>query len=269
MRPPLFDAHCHLQDARIGAGLEGMLGRARVAGVQGFAVCGCRPSDWPRVLELAQAHSDVLPFLGLHPWYVAEAPSDWLEQLRGLAQRHAIGIGECGLDFALEVYDGAQQLEVLRAHLRLARELGRPLSLHCRKAWEGLALLVQEEGLPAPGGLVHAFSGSPEVARRLQRLGLHLSFGCGLAQASHRRAARGLQAVAPDRLLFETDSPDLAPRHLPGYGQGRLNEPANLRLVLEAAAALRGEDPYALAEQVWANGQRMFAGLSAAAPTGR
>lgn len=261
MTAPAFDTHCHLQDPRFGEGLGAVLDRAAAAGVQRYLCCGTRESDWGAVAALAQRESGVVPAFGLHPWFVAEALPGWEERLEALLVAHpGAALGECGLDFALESFEPERQVAALRAQLRLAKRLNRPLSLHCRKAWEALATLIRQEGLPAAGGAVHAFSGSAEVAREFQALGLHLGFGCSIGNPANRRAPKALRAVAPERLLLETDSPDIPPRNLPEWQEGALNEPANLRWVLAWAAEIRGEAAADLAVLVNRNAQGLFGG---------
>lgn len=238
--------------------LSAVIQGALEVGVTHFVCCGTRPMDWDAVLGLSQSRPVILPMLGLHPWYVHEAPSDWLEQLSTQAQARDIGIGECGLDFAIEQPDRALQESVFRAHVRLACALNLPLSIHCRRAWERLIAITREEGLPPVGAVVHAFSGSAEVARDLQALGYCLAFGCSLTNPENHRAAKAVAAVAADRLFFETDAPDIPPY---GSAKGTLNEPVNIRLVLEAAARVRNTQPSALAACVYQNSQRVFGGL--------
>lgn len=256
-----FDTHCHLQDVRLASTLEAVLARARQRGVTHMVCCGTREADWPAVLEVARQHEGVLPMLGLHPWYAHEAEPGWLERLSDLLSRERAGLGECGLDFALEAPARELQEAAFRDQLRLARELNRPLSIHCRRAWVRLSALAQEEGLPACGAVVHAFSGSAEVARDLLRVGFHLSFSCSLTNPANLRGAKAAAAVAEERLLFETDAPDLPPRHGPGFEGSTLNEPANIGLVAEAAARLRGVELEDLAAQAHANATRVFGGL--------
>jgi len=191
-----FDSHCHLQDPRFAGRIAEVLARARAAGVTHMVCCATREADWDRVLELARDHAGVLPMLGLHPWFVAEAAPGWPGRLRTLAQAPRIGIGECGLDFSPGRPGRAGQEAAFEAQVRLAIDLDRPLSIHCVRAWGRLLDLLRRTGIPAAGAALHAFSGSAEVAAELQALGLYLS--CPGAKPP---------AALPTRLLYETDAP--------------------------------------------------------------
>ncbi|HWQ08358.1 MAG TPA: TatD family hydrolase [Holophaga sp.] len=258
MDPVYFDTHTHLQDTRYGAEVDAVIDRALAAGVAHMVACGTEERDWPAVLDLAERRRCVVPLLGLHPWFVGRAEPGWFKALEDRLRGCSAGIGECGLDFAIEDVDRTAQVAAFRAQLGLAREAGRPVSIHCRHAWEALETIVRDVRLPAPGAVVHAYSGSGEEALRLQRLGLHISFSCALANPANKRVAKAVLAVDEDHLLFETDSPDIPPRHLPEYREGRLNEPANIRLVAEAAARLRVQDQGVLAERARRNALRVF-----------
>jgi len=116
-------------------------------------------------------------------------------------------------------------------------------------------------GLPNAGAVIHSYSGSAEVARQLQELGFCLSFSCSLANPENRRAAKAVLAVADEALLFETDAPDIPPRGVPGFDGSLLNEPANIHLVAEAAARLRGVPLDILTARVHDNALRVFEGI--------
>jgi len=229
MTEATFDTHCHLQDPRFDGRVPEVLARARAAGVTHMVCCATREADWDRVLELARDHAEVLPMLGLHPWFVAAAEG-WLGRLRTLAQAPRIGIGECGLDFSPGRPDHADQEAAFEAQVRLAIELDRPLSIHCVRAWGRLLDLLRRTGIPATGAALHAFSGSAEVAFQLQALGLYLSRGPGGAKPP---------AALPTRLLYETDAP----------GRGN-REPAQLAQAAGPEAA-----------QVQENARRLFRSL--------
>ena len=259
--PVYFDTHSHLQDERFGTELDAVIDRGLAAGVTHMVSCGTEESDWGAVLALAKRRPTVIPLLGLHPWFIEKANPHWLETLERQLEEQPIGLGECGLDFALESCDRERQESVFAAQLRLARELNRPVSIHCRRAWERLEALVREIGVPVAGAVIHSFSGSAEMVLRLQRLDLFISFSCSLANPANKRVAKAIAAVSLDHLLFETDAPDIPPRHLPDFREGVLNEPANITLVVQAAARLRGQDGEVLAAYAYGNAKRVFGGL--------
>lgn len=247
---PLFDTHCHLQDPGHGEQLPRLLYEARCLGVSRFLCCGTREGDWAEVLRLAGREAGVMPALGLHPWFVREAEPDWVDRLETLLLAHpGSALGECGLDFATEGARGVHgpdrplQREAFRAQWQLALRLNRPLSIHCREAWEPLLGMAREFGLPAAGAVIHAFSGSVETAKALQQLGFCLGFGASLTQPGHLKAAKALVSMEADHVVLETDA-SVPPTALIG--------------VLEAASRLRGVAPSVLADQVWHNSLRVF-----------
>lgn len=236
--PPLFDAHCHLPEAGAPAEPSPEEDHPKV-------VCGTCEADWPAVLAHVASHDRILPMLGLHPWFVSEAAPGWGVRLEALLRAHPAGVGECGLDFARRDADRAGQAASLRVQLRLARELGRPVAMHVVKAWGSLLDILREEGVPPAGALVHAFSGSPEMARQLQAMGIFLSFSGDLLKPERQGLREAFQAAAADRLLLESDGA------------------ADLARVFQAAASLRGISVTDLERLAWDNASRCFRELMA------
>lgn len=235
----LVDAHCHLQDGHLRYGLDQAMDRARRAGV-GLLFCnGTAEDDWDYVLSLPVRHSEVLPWLGLHPWFVDEARPGWQERLERLLGDGVCGLGEIGLDRAVEGADVDRQEEAFVAQLRLASKHRLPVSIHCRKAWERLVALLRAEGGLRYGGIVHSYAGSAEMVPVLEALGCSISFSCSLTRPNNKRARRACRYVSMDRLLVETDSPAIAPE---GVERDR-NEPENLVLVVRALAQLLNLSP--------------------------
>jgi TatD DNase family protein len=270
----LFDSHCHLQDKRIAPRLLSALAHARDAGVERMLCCGNSAQDWDAVARLAQEHAGVIPAFGLHPWYAQGRSTDWIDSLREFLGRHpGAAIGEIGLDHALDRSTFAAQEEVLAAQFRLARELDRPVSVHCRRAWDRIIAIARHTGLPGRGGALHAYSGSPELVMELEALGFSVSFAGSLTYDRNKRGVRSCAAVSAERLLIETDAPDLTPVGAPGNprrdrrtisGETRdragINEPANLPLVVQAAARARGVGEEEVAELTWRNAAEVFLG---------
>ena len=255
----LFDAHCHLQDEKLAGDLAGVMARAAAAGVAGAMCCGSSESDWPATLAVAEKFPGVQLSLGLHPWYVGERQPGWLDRLSALLVAHPhAGVGEIGLDHALEDADLAVQEQVLLDQFALSISLKRPASLHCRRAFGRLLELLPQFGKHPVGFVVHSFSGAAELVAPLEKLGAYFSFSGSITRSGNKRGHAALRAVPADRLLLETDAPDLMPVIAGRVPEGA-NEPANLVHILRAAAELRGTTEDALAALTWTNAQRLFA----------
>lgn len=243
----LFDAHCHLQDPTLSRDLPGVLKRAESAGVCRLACCATRQEEWATVLGIARDHPAVFPMLGIHPWHATTKLNEQIPELEKVLRRTpAAGIGETGLDFRRQFSNRAAQEAGLIAHLGLARCLDRPIAVHCVHAWGRMMELLRED--PAPRILLHAYGGSVELIDELVGLNAWFSFGAAVMNPGAKRIRAAVVAVPRERLLLETDSPDMPP---PGHPPP--NEPARLPAVLECIAALREEEPDVLAKALWRN----------------
>jgi TatD DNase family protein len=265
---PFIDIHLHLQDPVFNDKLDTTVQQALELGIAGLVVNGSKESDWERVLDLAERFPRVIPCLGLHPWYVAGRSENWLSRLETLLRTIRAGIGEIGLDQWIEPREEKAQEEVFRLQLDLARRLQRPVMIHCLKAWGWMMDVFQSED-PLPAGmLLHAYGGALEFIDPLTKLGAYFSFGGNVLEEKRTRMRAALQAVPLDRLLVESDAPDLLPPepfrpHAFLDGQGKLrNHPANLPTFFRAMAELRGEEPVALSRIVWDNSLRFLRGLT-------
>lgn len=260
----LFDSHCHLQDQRLAAHLPAVLERAHAAGVGGMLCCGSEESDWAGVAALAERDPAIRPAYGLHPWYVASRSPDWLARLQDRLGDPRAVMGEIGLDRALDPGTFAEQEAVFLAQIRLAAERRRPVSAHCRRAWGRLMELLDAHGWPPDGIVLHSYSGGRDLVPALVRRGAFFSFSGAVTHDNNRRGREAAAAVPADRLLVETDAPDI-PAALPadvpvlrGEDGRPLSEPAHLLQVAAAVAALRGVSPAEVAAQTSRNARQLF-----------
>lgn len=282
----LYDAHNHLQDARLGSDRPRLLSEARAAGVSRMMVNGSTEADWPAVAALAREHPDlILPAFGWHPWYLHERSAGWETRLAAfLEATPGASVGEIGLDrwilegppaaraavaAGLDGLDApplAEQEAVFGAQLRLASELNRPASLHGLQAWGRVFELLRAGPRPARGLLLHSYGGPAEMVAPLAKLGAYFGFPGYFLHARKARQRAAFRGVPLDRLLVETDAPDqLLPealnRHpLRGPDGRALNHPANLPAVYEGLAALREVPVAELAARVEENFHRLFGG---------
>ena len=228
----LIDSHCHLDFPELATDEEGVLARARAAGVAAMLTIGTRLD------QFAERHDNVWCSVGVHPHEAKDegqsAPDRLIE-----AARHpkVVGIGETGLDFHYDHSPRDEQAESFRAHIAASRETGLPLIVHTRNAdAETGDILEDEYGKGAFPGLIHCFSSGPEVARRSLALGLYISIS-GIVTFKAAEELRGIVRDIPlDRLLVETDAPYLAP--VPR--RGKTNEPAFVAHTAAKVAELKG-----------------------------
>jgi TatD DNase family protein len=261
----MIDAHCHLDLDDFANDREEVLQRARKSGITGFLVAGVGPQGWPAQMALSQIHSDIRITLGVHPWTSAAATDDqqktMLDELvdtlnHSKSRSHMVGIGELGLDRSRRIPKDSleRQEKAFGFQLNLAIERNLPIVLHVVGAHGRALEILETHGVPSKGGMVHSFSGSPEVAKRYLGLGLHLSFAGAITRSEAKRLHLVAAEIPGDRLLVETDCPDQTP-HPPGQGR---NEPANLHRVVEALAAIRNESIESVAQVTEDNARRLF-----------
>ena len=231
----LVDSHCHIDFPELAADIDGVLARMAANGVTHALCVSVNLEDFPRVLALARAHPNVFASAGVHPDHTGPEPSEAELRAAG-SEARVVAIGETGLDYYRASGDLEWQRERFRRHIRVARALGKPLIIHCRQAAEDLLRIMEEEGAAAAGGVMHCFTESWAVAERALALNFLISFS-GIVTFRNAEALREVALRVPlDRMLVETDSPYLAP--VPH--RGKTNEPAYVRHVAEAIAALRG-----------------------------
>jgi TatD DNase family protein len=249
----LFDSHCHLGHPRLLSFLPRLLADAEAAGVAGFLVPGVHPDGWQAIADLSRSYPQVFPAFGVHPMHADLVTPAVLSELRRVSPL-AIAIGEIGLDYALATPPRDLQQRAFRAQLEIALQAGLPVLIHCRKAFGDLLAILKEEGIERIGGVMHAFSGSPETARDCVRLGLHVSLGGSVTYRNAVRPVAVAASVPLERLLLETDAPDMAPEP----HRGEVNLPAYLLTTSCRVAAIRGITLEELARATTANASRLF-----------
>ena len=248
----LVDTHCHLDCEPLGSRVTQILASARRAGVTGIVVPGVHPAGWGRMAELAREQAGVMNAYGIHPLYADLATDASLSRLHEIAGT-GVALGEIGLDPVYSV-PLEQQERAFRDQLRLAISLKLPVIVHCQRLFQRTLVILREEGAGRVGGIMHAFSGSPEMAREFIRLGFFISLSGTVTWRGAVRPVRLAREIPLESLVLETDAPDLTPQ---AY-RGQPNQPALLREVLVAVANIRGILVADVARAALANTQRIF-----------
>lgn len=232
----LIDSHCHLDlpefQERTAQVLEAM-NQHQV----GAALCiAVNLEDFPRVLALAESHSNLLASVGVHPEVTEGEDPDEATLVRLADHPRVVAIGETGLDYYWHKDRPEWQRQRFRRHIRAAKACGKPLVIHTREAAEDTLRILEEEDAGAVGGIMHCFSEDWAVGQRALDLGFYLSFS-GIVTFKNAATVKDVATRVPlDRFLVETDSPYLAPTPY----RGKVNQPAWVRYVAEEVARLKG-----------------------------
>lgn len=234
MNMELIDSHCHLDLEPLKSILPRIVREARTAGVTSFIIPGVHPDGWPGISELAAENPQIVPAYGIHPMHAHHVNDQVLDQLRKLAAQ-SVAIGEIGLD---PVYTVSMELQELafREQLRIAVSCGLPVLIHCRQAFQKVLKIMREEHADQVGGIMHAFSGSSEMAREFVLLGFAISISGTVTWANAVKPLRIARELPLEHLVLETDAPDMTPEPF----RGRFNRPAWLTETALRIAELRG-----------------------------
>ena len=272
------DSHAHLDFPDFNGELDAVVQRAEAAGVRLINTIATRLTGVEALLAIAERFPGVSVSVGIHPHYAKEAAEQFFQERSGTeaangvaaivaAANHEkiVAVGETGLDFHYNFSEQGQQEAVFRHHIQAAKVLDLPLIIHTREAEEATRRIIEEEGVPPRGGVLHCFTGSLEMGQWGIEQGLHLSFS-GVLTFKKADSLRQVARQMPlDRLLIETDAPYLAP--VPK--RGKRNEPAWVVRVAETLAQVHGVSIAQIAEATTANYRRLFrpAGFAAGGET--
>jgi TatD DNase family protein len=236
---------------------------AQAAAIEHFACCGTSEADWADVATLTARYPGLIPSFGLHPWFTHTRSPNWLPTLTTLLKTTpAAGVGEIGLDHAMDNLDIEDQLTVFTSQWALATRLNRPVSMHCRKAWNVLQTFLKTTPAPPRGFVIHSFSGSADMIPALAAKGAFFSISGSITNPNNRHGHAAAAAIPPDRLLIETDAPYIPP-YIPGTGRLKRTEPKHLERVLQTLATLRNVSANDLADLTWRNACRFFLNANA------
>lgn len=253
----LVDHHCHLDFPELVCDLDGVVARAKAAGVGVMVTISTHVKKIDTLLAIAARHPDIYCSVGTHPHHADHEMDITTDELVRIATFHdkIVAIGEAGLDYYYQKSTRENQAEGFRRHIAAARITGLPLEIHTRDADDDCqAILEDEHAKGAFPAILHCYTGGMKLAMRAIELGLYVSF-TGVVSFKKSEALRDIvRAVPLDRILVETDAPYLAPEPF----RGKRNEPAFVVHTAAAIAKARDMTPDEVAAATTANFFRLF-----------
>lgn len=249
----MIDTHCHLEMTQFDEDRTAVIERARSAGIECMITISSDLAGCEGAVALAEQYEFIYASAGMHPHDAKDLSDAAFQKIKELSRsKKVVAIGEMGLDYYYDHSPRDVQQKVFAQQLAFAQERNLPVIVHSRDAQEDTLRILKESGVRK--GVMHCFSGDPEMARQVIELGFHIS----LAGPVTFRNAASLKEVAKmvpdDLLLIETDAPYLAPMPL----RGKRNEPAFLVHTAQHVAELRGITLEDIDRMTTLNAKRLF-----------
>ncbi|MCX7988188.1 MAG: YchF/TatD family DNA exonuclease [Thermodesulfovibrio sp.] len=229
----MIDSHCHLEmfeDQQ-----EEIIRRAYDAGVTSIITISSDRESIDKVIRIAEKYPMVYASVGIHPHDAVQLDDKVLQDIFEKS-RHpkVIAIGEIGLDYHYNHSPRDLQINAFKKQLNLAKEIGLPVIVHSREAFDDTYKILRESQVKS--GVMHCFSGNLYQAKKFIELGFLISIS-GVVTFKNANKIKEVATSIPDEyIVIETDAPYLAPEPM----RGRKNEPAYISYIAEALAKLRG-----------------------------
>ncbi|MDR9374586.1 MAG: TatD family hydrolase [Schleiferiaceae bacterium] len=251
----MIDTHTHLYLPQFTDDRPEMLARARAEGVEAFYLPNIDKDSIPAVKELAQAEADCFPMMGLHPSHVKDDYQEHLaavfEELAGPQRYYAVG--EIGVDLYWDKTFREEQMRVFGIQIEKAKEMGLPIVIHCRDAFEEVFEVLETFADERLYGIFHCFSGNLDQAQ--QAIGLNLKLGIGgIVTFKNAGLDQVVQQLGLENLVLETDAPYLAPAPY----RGKRNESAYLSYIARRIADLHQRPLEEVVAITTANARQIF-----------
>lgn len=250
----LVDTHAHLQWASFNKDREQVISRARKVDVKYIVNIGFDLDGSREAIELAEKYEGFYATVGIHPHNASQLNENVLDKLRKLSENpKVVAIGETGLDYYRNLSPRETQKKAFEAQLFLAEELGLPVVIHDREAHaDTLEMLSKFKG--KINGIMHCFSGSREMAEQCIKSNFYISFAGPVTFPDSPKLQEIAKWIDLNKILFETDSPWLAPQPM----RGKRNEPSFLPFTAKKIAELKRISMDELAKATTENAKRIF-----------
>lgn len=251
----LFDSHAHYDDKAFEQDRDELLSSLLEHNVGYVVNVGASLRGARESMSLASRFSNVYAAAGIHPDEVGCMNDAVMEELRSMCRlEKTVAVGEIGLDYHWNVEEKEVQKKWFLEQLRLSKEVNLPINVHSRDAAQDTFDLIKAEHAGSTGGIIHCFSGSPEMAREYVRMGYLIGIGGVVTFKNGKTLKQVVKETPIEYLVTETDCPYLAPEPF----RGKRNDSSYLKYVVKTIAELK-ELPVETAEEIlFENAKKLY-----------
>lgn len=196
-----------------------------------------------------------LPMMGLHPCSVKETwDADLAVIKKHLFEKEYIAVGEIGMDLYWDKTTLGYQQKAFAQQIEWAKELGLPIVIHVRDAFDEAFEIVDELNDDRLTGVFHCFTGTVEQAEHIIAYrGFKLGLG-GVLTFKNSGVDKVVSDLDMSHFILETDSPYLAPTP----HRGKRNETSYITYVASKLAEVKGLKIEEVARITTENAKELF-----------
>lgn len=251
-----IDTHAHLTFPEFALDLQGVIKRAKEAGLEAVVNIALDDAALKRSTALAAEYPGyIFTAAGIHPQEAKDYREADYQLFKELAKEHRlVAIGETGLDYHYKLSPIETQQAVFRRFLQLCQEIDKPAVIHSRDAAHDTLTILREENKGKLKGVLHCFAGDMTLGRAALEMGLYISFTANITFPKANDLREAVKQVPLERIMIETDCPFLAPQEF----RGQRNEPAYVVKVAEQIAAVKGITTAEVALASTRNAKQLF-----------
>lgn len=249
-KPLIFDTHAHYEDSRFDEDRDILFESLHQNGVGGIITCGCDLESSNKALKMAEEHSFVYAAVGMHPGNM-EKPDDLDEIEKLFTHKKCVAVGEIGLDYYWTQDNKPEQKAVFEKQLQLSLKHNLPVIVHDREAHADTLEFLKNF---KPKGVIHSFSGSPEMAEEILKLGMYIGIGGVITFKNAKKLPEVVKMLLDSRILLETDAPYLAPVPY----RSKTNNSAMIYLTAQKIAEIRQTTTEHILNLTFNNAKELF-----------
>ena len=245
----IFDTHSHYNDESYENDRTEVINKQFNNGVKKILNCAVDIDSCRDIVDLTKKYDFIYGACGIHPSYSQYYyKMSYLDDLYEYHKNDKIlAVGEIGLDYYYEDSDISKQKEIFKEQLYLAKQLNKPVVIHCRDAHSDTLNIVKD--IMPISGVIHCFSGSLDIAKEWIKLGFYLGISGIVTFKNTVRIVDVVKNIPIECLLTETDCPYLSPVPL----RGTRNESVNIEHIIRKISEIKNEDFYKIADILYEN----------------
>ncbi len=248
-----FDTHAHYDDEAFDADREELIASMYEFGVKKIINVGADVRSSLNSVELAKKYDFFYAAAGVHPYDVTKMCENDVKLLQKCFDCYkTVAVGEIGLDYHYEDADREKQKYWFKKQLELAEKVEKPVIIHSRDAAADTYEIIAQSRIRR--GVIHAFSGSAELAKEYIKLGFYIGIGGVVTFKNAKKLVKTTAEIPLSRILLETDAPYLTPEPF----RRTRNNSQNLQYIANKIGEIKQIEPNEVIKTTCENAEMLF-----------